>query len=50
MSHLFAGLDNVTVYIDDILIASVSIEKHKEVVEEVIKRLNKANLKLNLEK
>eukprot|EP00121_Abeoforma_whisleri_P010553 Awhi_evm1s9735 len=50
MSHLFADLDDVTVYIDDILIASVSVEKHKEVVEEVIKRLNKANLKLNLEK
>lgn len=38
------------VYLDDIIIATPSFEKHMEVLEEVLKRLKSANLTINLEK
>eukprot|EP00121_Abeoforma_whisleri_P012210 Awhi_evm2s11263 len=50
VSHLLRDLPGVVVYIDDICIGSMSIEQHKKIVAEVIKRLTDANLCLNEEK
>eukprot|EP00121_Abeoforma_whisleri_P004363 Awhi_evm1s3944 len=50
ISHLLSDLDGVTVYIDDICIASEDMEAHKKLVAEVLKRLNNANLKINEDK
>jgi hypothetical protein len=38
------------VYLDDIIVATDSFERHLEVLTEVAKRLKKANLSVNLEK
>lgn len=41
---------NVFVYLDDIVIASNSFEEHLRTLEEVARRLNAANLSINLDK
>lgn len=50
LSHLFDDLEGVFVYLDDILIATDDAAAHKELVKEVLRRLNKANLKINTAK
>ena len=50
ISELFADLDDVEVYIDDILIASENQKRHDKTCREVVKRLNKAKLNINHEK
>lgn len=40
----------VFVYLDDIVIATPTFEKHTEVLNEVLKRLERANLTINFEK
>lgn len=51
MEKILAGLDYVAIYIDDIMIFSDgSIEDHAQKCAEVLRRLNKAGLKLNPQK
>ena len=50
MECVMSGLDFVIIYIDDILIFSKSESDHMNHVEEVLRRLTKHNLKLNLGK
>lgn len=45
MRNLLRGMDCVHNFIDDILVHTVSWEKHLEVLRELFKRLRKANLK-----
>ena len=48
MYHIFAGLDTVRVYIDDILhVTKVSCTEHLTVLEEVYTRLQKSGIKFN---
>jgi hypothetical protein len=46
MDTMFADLDDVMAYQDDILIATSTIEQHLQVLAEVLSRLRKANLRL----
>uniref|UniRef100_A0A183CJ15 RNA-directed DNA polymerase n=1 Tax=Globodera pallida TaxID=36090 RepID=A0A183CJ15_GLOPA len=52
MTHLFDGLINdfVFIYIDDILVASESWDKHKEHLSTVFHRIREAGLKLKISK
>jgi transposase InsO family protein len=51
MEIVLDGLENVICYVDDICIfTSGSMEEHAAAVNEVLARLNKFNLRLNLEK
>uniref|UniRef100_A0A914H3L2 RNA-directed DNA polymerase n=1 Tax=Globodera rostochiensis TaxID=31243 RepID=A0A914H3L2_GLORO len=52
MTHLFEGLINdfVFIYIDDILVASESWDKHKEHLSTVFQRIREAGLKLKISK
>jgi transposase InsO family protein len=51
MEIVLDGLENVICYVDDICIfTSGSMEEHSAAVNEVLARLNKFNLRLNLEK
>ena len=47
MDKILAGIDNVFCYIDDILIATGDKMKHQNVLEQVLQRLVKYNVKLN---
>lgn len=47
MANLLIDIKGVQVYVDDIVIASLTAEEHRKTVREVIKRLNKANFRLN---
>ena len=50
MKTLLNGLPFVIVFVDDVIIFSKSFEEHTEHVRLVLERINRANLKLNLEK
>lgn len=50
MDRVFYDLDYVIPYIDDIIVFSHSYEQHLKHVEEVLKRLNQYNLKVNWNK
>ncbi|ETO14912.1 hypothetical protein RFI_22456 [Reticulomyxa filosa] len=50
MISLFGDMDDVDVYIDDILIASDTEESHLNVLIEVFNRFSKYNLKLAIDK
>ena len=51
MNELFAGLDYVRTYIDDLLIlSSKSFEDHLQKLDKVLKKLLKAGFKINAEK
>ena len=50
MDRVFVDLDYVIPYIDDIIVLSNSYEDHLKHVEEVLKRLNKYNLRVNWKK
>ena len=47
MDKILAGIDKVFCYIDDILIATSSVEEHMQVLRKVFERLDKFNVKLN---
>jgi len=50
MSHILGDLHYVSVYVDDIVIFSKTIEEHMEHVKTVVNRLTKAKLIINREK
>ena len=51
MSEMFQDLENVRAYIDDLLVLSTgTYEDHLEKLDEVLRRLNKAGLKVNAKK
>ena len=50
MDRVLSGVKNVVCYLDDILITTRSIEEHKEIVSEVLQRLEKHNIKAKLSK
>ena len=50
MTNLLSGIPNLLIYIDDIVIATSTMEEHKKTLEEVFDRLDKAGLGLNKEK
>ena len=47
---LLQGIEGVSVYVDDILVTGSTIEEHLRTLEEVLKRLEAANLRLNRDK
>ena len=50
MDSVLAGVDNVFVYMDDILVYAKDQKSHLETIEEVIKRLDRAGLAISLKK
>ena len=50
MDEVLEGLDCIFVYLDDILVASNTVEEHQIHLEEVLKRLQQHGLVLRLEK
>ena len=50
MSRILVGLDQVIVHMDDILIATETLEEHNKVLNEVMSKVKSAGLTLNLEK
>ena len=50
MEQLLQGIPGVTVYIDDILVTGETVEDHLNSLEEVLKRLAKAELRAKREK
>ena len=50
MSNVLAGLPNVRLFIDDILIASETLEEHMRDIKEVFKRLAQRGLVINPKK
>ena len=50
MENILQGLSGVTSFIDDILITAPTEEKHFELLEEVLRRLDKAGLRIKLKK
>ncbi|KAG0433956.1 Retrovirus-related Pol polyprotein from transposon 17.6, partial [Dictyocoela muelleri] len=50
MQNILGNLDFVKIYLDDVLIHSINIEEHENQIKEVIKKLSKAGLSINLTK
>ncbi|KAK8764337.1 hypothetical protein V5799_033053 [Amblyomma americanum] len=50
MDTVLAGMPHVATYVDDILIASESIEEHERMLAEVLSRLAKSGLRVQAEK
>ena len=50
MTKIFHNLSFVSVYIDDIIIASKTVEEHIQHVRIVLSRLNQANLRVGIDK
>ena len=50
MENLLQGLPNVVVYLDDILITGPTEQEHLQALEEVLRRLDKAGLRLKRSK
>ena len=50
MDNLLQGLNNVVVYIDDILITGKSNEEHLSTLDKVLSRLEKAGVRLKRKK
>lgn len=50
MDTMFAGLDNVVSFFDDILIATSDPVHHQQVLEEVFRRLQEYNFKVRIDK
>ena len=50
MAEIFSDMDFVYIYIDDIIIASCTMEEHREHVRKVLERLNERNIRISLKK
>jgi Reverse transcriptase (RNA-dependent DNA polymerase) len=50
MEQVLRGLQNILIYIDDVLIHTDTHEKHLEAPEQVLMRLHQHHLKINLDK
>ncbi len=50
VSHHLKDIPGVIVYIDDIIIASKTLQEHEKAVQEVLQRLTKANMRVNINK
>lgn len=50
MEQLLANIPGVSVFLDDIKIKAETDEKHLHRIDEVFKRLNEHNMRVNLEK
>jgi len=50
MEQVLRGLQNILIYIDDVLIHTETHEKHLEALEQVLMRLHQHHLKINLDK
>ena len=50
MDGLLQGISGTVVYLDDILITGASEEEHLRSLEEVLRRLERAGLRLKMEK
>lgn len=50
MDHILRGIDNVFTYLDDVIIASTSLQEHIEKVKQVFDRFKIHNLKVQLAK
>ena len=50
MDSIFSNVDNVFIYLDDILIASDSREQHADDLNKVLSILSKHNLRLSINK
>ena len=50
MEVLLWGLDGVSIYLDDILIAGRTLDKHLHRLSEVLERLQKSGMRLNKQK
>ena len=50
LDSIMDGLDNVFVYLDDLMIHAATKKKHDETLEEVLRRLQAAGLSISLDK
>jgi hypothetical protein len=50
MEQVLRGLQNILIYIDEVLIHAHTREKHLEALEQVLERLHQHHLKINLDK
>ena len=50
MEQVLAGLENVSIYLDDVLVAGVDLDDCHKKLYTVLDRLNKANIKVNWKK
>ena len=50
MRKVFASVENVYTFLDDILVATNNLDKHFETLDKVFSLLNDANLKINFKK
>jgi hypothetical protein len=50
MEQVLRGIQNVLIYIDDVLVHTHTHERHLEVLEQVLMKLHRNHLKINLEK
>ncbi|XP_018395972.1 PREDICTED: uncharacterized protein K02A2.6-like, partial [Cyphomyrmex costatus] len=50
IENILKNIPDITVFLDDIKIASVNVEKHFEILELVLNRLSEYNIRINLEK
>ena len=50
MEGVLRNIQNIIVYIDDLLIHSDTHERHLQTLEQVLQRLQQNHLKINLEK
>ncbi|KAG0440919.1 Retrovirus-related Pol polyprotein from transposon 17.6 [Dictyocoela muelleri] len=50
MNNILENINNIFVYIDDIIIYSKSREEHYEIISKVLDRLREYNVKINFEK
>ena len=50
MDRVLSCVQNVVCYLDNILITTISVEEHKEILSEVLQRLEKHNINAKLSK
>lgn len=50
IEQLLSGIPGVAVFLDDIMITAETDEEHIHKIEELFKRLNEHNMRINLEK
>lgn len=50
MTDLLSGISNLLIYIDDVVIATSTLEEHEKILKQVLQRLDAAGLALNRDK